>query len=101
VRSKLGEAPVEAAPLKPSPPLLRIGTGGWQVTRLQRLLRTQGCFPEPAAIDGDFGEITEAAVKAFQELNGLQPDGIVGPVTWAALETAPQPVSVSPRLQPV
>jgi N-acetyl-anhydromuramyl-L-alanine amidase AmpD len=101
VRSKLGEAPVEAAPLKPSPPLLRIGTGGWQVTRLQRLLRTQGCFPEPAAIDGDFGEITEAAVKAFQELNDLEPDGIVGLLTWAALQAAPQPVSVPPALQPV
>ena len=103
VRSKLGPGPARAEPaaVKPPPPLLRLGAEGWQVTRLQRLLRTQGCLPEPARIDGDFGEITEAAVKAFQELNDLEPDGIVGPVTWAALQAAPQPVSVAPPLQPV
>ena len=32
-----------------------------------------------------FGEETEAAVKLFQESKGLKPDGIVGPLTWAAL----------------
>ena len=31
-----------------------------------------------AEIDGDFGEITEAAVKAYHEFNNLNPDGIVG-----------------------
>jgi N-acetyl-anhydromuramyl-L-alanine amidase AmpD len=103
VRAKLGETATveEAQPLKPTPPLLRLGAEGWHVKRLQRLLRTQGCFPEPALVDGDFGEITDAAVKAFQELSDLEPDGIVGPLTWAALQKAPQPVSVSPLLQPV
>ena len=27
-------------------------------------------------------------MKAFQELHDLEPDGIVGPMTWRALETA-------------
>lgn len=36
-------------------------------------------------VDGDFGHATEGAVKAFQELNGLNPDGIVGPATRSAL----------------
>ena len=86
--------------LKPADPLLRIGSEGWQVKRLQRLLRQQGLLPEPALVDGDFGEITEAAVKAFQELNGLEVDGIVGPMTWSALQTAE--VGVGGRaLQPV
>lgn len=39
------------------------------------------------AVDGDFGPVTEGAVMAFQEANGLEVDGIVGPKTWAALFT--------------
>jgi N-acetyl-anhydromuramyl-L-alanine amidase AmpD len=94
VRAGLGgaAAPAEtaqtAAPIKPSPPLLRMGSEGWQVTRLQKLLREQGLLAKPAKIDGDFGKLTEAAVKAFQKLHDLTPDGIVGPMTWRALETA-------------
>ncbi len=68
VRARLGSAArlvAAAAPIKPSPPLLLIGSKGWQVTRLQRLLREQGLLPASAKIDGDFGEVTEAAVKAF------------------------------------
>lgn len=105
VRAKLGAAAPADAPaaLKASPPLLRIGSEGWQVTRLQRLLRQHDLFPEPAKIDGDFGEITEAAVKAFQEFSDLEPDGIVGPLTWQALLAADTklPVADSARLQPV
>ena len=105
VRKKLGQAPPPAEPpppLKQSPPLLRIGSEGWHVTRLQRLLRQHGLFPEPAKIDGDFGEITEAAVKALQEFSDLEPDGIVGPLTWQALLAADAPIAAtaSGQLQP-
>lgn len=34
--------------------------------------------------DGDFGEATDAATKAWQTAKGIFPDGIVGDVTWAA-----------------
>ena len=79
-------------PLAPEPPLLRRGDRGWQVKRLQRLLRAHGVFPEPAEIDGIFGELTQAAVHAFQALHDLEVDGLVGPLTWRALLAAvPQP----------
>ncbi|MEO5577129.1 MAG: N-acetylmuramoyl-L-alanine amidase [Gaiellaceae bacterium] len=103
VRAHLGAAPVAAAELKGSPPLLRIGSEGWQVTRLQTLLRRHDLLLEPAQIDGDFGEITEAAVLEFQMLSDLEPDGIVGPLTWRALLAADTelPVAVPVRLQSV
>ena len=93
VRTKLkGSKAKQAATLQPDPPLLRRGASGWQVKRLQRLLRRHGLFPKPATIDGQFGEITEASVEAFQALNGLEVDAIVGPMTWHALQAAPRTV---------
>lgn len=36
-------------------------------------------------IDSNFGSFLTDRVKAFQTEKGLKPDGIVGPLTWAAL----------------
>jgi hypothetical protein len=36
-------------------------------------------------VDGSFGPKTLTAVKNFQQKNGLEVDGIVGPITWAQL----------------
>jgi GH24 family phage-related lysozyme (muramidase) len=64
-------------------PMLREGSDGQHVKRLQILLAAKGFSPGPA--DGDFGPMTEQAVKRFQRTRGLEVDGIVGPRTWAAL----------------
>lgn len=48
---------------------LRFGSSGPAVTRLQQRLRERGF--NTGAIDGDFGENTLAAVKAFQRSVGL------------------------------
>ena len=39
-------------------------------------------------VDGQYGGGTSAAVMDFQRANGLEPDGIAGPKTTAALEAA-------------
>jgi metacaspase-1 len=69
-------------PTSPARPTLRRGSRGQDVMDLQQKLRAQGYF---LVVDGDFGYRTESAVRSFQNANGLNPDGIVGPQTWAAL----------------
>lgn len=70
---------------KADPPTLRVGSRGWQVRRLQRLLEQRGF--DPKQIDGIFGGDTRTAVLAAQAKYGLDEDGVVGPNTWHALET--------------
>jgi lysozyme len=64
-------------------PVLREGATGAAVVTLQDDLTSKGF--SPGASDGDFGPHTLAEVKAFQSANSLTVDGIVGPLTWAAL----------------
>ena len=65
-------------------PILTQGSSGAAVTDLQTLLSNYG-YLSSDGIDGDFGPITEDAVKLFQTVNGLDNDGIVGPLTWETL----------------
>ena len=75
---------------KPKPrvddlPQLKRGDKGEVVRAAQFLLNGRKCSVGLWGADGDFGPATEAAVKAFQRRNDLEPDGIIGPETWAAL----------------
>lgn len=63
-------------------PLLKKGSQGEAVKKLQQTLNGKGY---KLTEDGDFGNKTEAAVKAFQKANGLEVDGEVGPMTWGVL----------------
>ena len=63
-------------------PTLRFGDSGNAVRVLQRLLSSNGY---PVRIDGNFGAVTETAVKAFQSQQSLVADGVVGPKTWQKL----------------
>ena len=62
---------------------LRAGSKGPQVKTLQA--RLASLHYGVGKVDGDFGEKTLAAVKAFQRAKGLVIDGVVGPKTAGAL----------------
>ena len=59
------------------------GSTGAEVKAIQSILN--GKAGAHLAVDGDFGGVTEAAVKAWQTFYRLEVDGIVGPATWATL----------------
>jgi N-acetylmuramoyl-L-alanine amidase len=63
--------------------MLKRGNTGEAVIMLQVALREVGLYKY--RIDGDFGGLTEKAVKDFQQAAGLSSDGIVGNGTWTAL----------------
>ncbi len=63
-------------------PLVRTGDHGHPVRTLQDLLKARGY---PVGGDGIFGPLTEDVVRRFQRAKGLDVDGVVGPLTWAAL----------------
>lgn len=69
---------------------LRIGDRGALVQRVQRALRGREA---QLSIDGMFGRATEAAVQRAQIAEGLTPDGIVGPMTWAAIAALERPTA--------
>ena len=95
VRSYYGNVEiVNNAPIRgytssyPGTPLRR-GSSGPNVVVIQvelnRISQNYPAIPKLATVDGIFGSRTEAAVRRFQEIFDLEPDGIVGKATWYAL----------------
>ena len=81
--AKLYDAtPVNVTPVT-TQPMLRTGSRGDAVRKLQEMLNAKGYTC--GSVDGIFGSKTKAAVLAFQKANGLGADGIVGPLTWGKL----------------
>ena len=65
---------------------LKLGSTGRLVEMLQRTLNAR-LDPSPGlAVDGDFGPLTEAALKSFQRSKQLRATGEVNSETWKALE---------------
>jgi peptidoglycan hydrolase-like protein with peptidoglycan-binding domain len=72
-------------------PVLSRGASGADVLALQTAL---GKLPPGGAyygggLDGDFGPLTETAVRAYQTDRSLVVDGIVGEQTWLSATTLP------------
>ncbi|WP_369222483.1 peptidoglycan-binding protein [Streptomyces sp. R39] len=70
-----------------SPPVLRPGDSGAQVTELQLRLKQVGLYSGDA--DGHYDSKTESAVRTYQFTRGILTDesGVYGPATRAALES--------------
>lgn len=73
-----------------------VGDGGEPLKLRDRPLLYPGC-PDSADVgalqallqlpaNGRYDNVTQAAVRKYQAANGLDPDGIVGPLTWGRLE---------------
>ena len=76
------EIPNEISNEIPKLPSLKRGMSSHNVRKLQELLNKFGYM---TSVDGDFGMITEGAVKDFQRSRGLMVDGVVGSKTWDKL----------------
>ena len=69
-----------------------------KIKDIQQQLAARGYTPGP--IDGIWGRQTAAAVRQFQAKHGLEADGIVGPLTLAALfQGAPAAAGPAPATQ--
>lgn len=79
IENARGDVPLE---------IVKYGSRGPAVKNLQELLNLKGY--DCGSIDGVFGKKTESALKHFQEVNELDPDGVCGHNTWAALIDAPE-----------
>lgn len=68
---------------------LRRGSSGPSVVvvqvELNRISQNYPAIPKLSPVDGIYGSRTEEAVRRFQQIFNLNPDGIVGPATWYAL----------------
>ncbi len=77
---------------------LRFGARNPEVEIIQRALNRIGYA---LRVDGDWGQGTDNAIRALQQLLGLNPDGVMTPQTWAGLRRTmeavrqPQQVLVS------
>ncbi len=84
------DAPIGGSTVSAPAEPLRLDSAGGDVRLLQiRLNRISDNYPSIPKIpypNGIFGFETEAAVRAFQDIFDLTPDGIVGNATWYAVQ---------------
>lgn len=74
-----GASTINAQAAQAAPPSL-------EVVKIQHTVVKAGCSVGRWGADGRMGPATKEAIKCFQRKMGLADDGIVGPITRAALE---------------
>jgi peptidoglycan hydrolase-like protein with peptidoglycan-binding domain len=95
---------LDAARPAPEVTWLTHGDSGDAVKALQHDLRRLGYFSYPSDT-GFYGDATEAAVKAYQQATGQEPDGVAGASLRAAIAAAaaqlpPEGIAIDPALLP-
>jgi|SRR5271166_640319 len=63
-------------------PIEQSGAQGEDIKSIQYFLNAHGSV---LVVDGQYGPLTEAAVRGFQSTHGLTVDGIIGSQTWPVL----------------
>src|SRR5262249_22720468 len=86
------EVPVE------SRPTVKKGSKGSDVGDLQYLLNGTDLAPG-LVVDGDFGSLTDSAVRNYQTSRGLMIDGVAGQQPWSALYND-TPAKPQPQIPP-
>lgn len=70
----------DLAPIVPYPGVLKLGSKGINVKRVQRAVGMN-----EALVDGEYGQRTKSYVQAYQLKKKLKADGIVGEKTWGVM----------------
>ncbi|MBR7098281.1 MAG: peptidoglycan-binding protein [Clostridia bacterium] len=76
---------MEIFPLTPLNTEYKKGDRGFVIAALQWMLReleSKFGFLQPIEVTGIFDDLTENALKSFQQQNALQPNGILDRLTW-------------------
>ena len=94
VTGDVGEVP---APLALGDRELKNYAEGPDVKQLQEALISLGYDCGSYGADGEFGDCTEMALKAFQKAHGCEVDGEYGPETHAALMAALEAANAAPE----
>ena len=85
----VNDAPIQGITSSyPGTPLRRGSTGPYVVvvqTMLNRISQNYPAISKVGTVDGIFGSRTEQSVRAFQQVFGLDVDGVVGKSTWYAM----------------
>lgn len=79
----VSEIPPPPPPTIPPPPTAVSVSTKPGSREIQTALKNAGYYI--GAIDGKIGRMSTKAIEDFQEANGLQVDGKVGPKTWSVL----------------
>ncbi|MEU1232299.1 peptidoglycan-binding protein [Streptomyces sp. NPDC005828] len=83
-------------------PILKQGSDGPAVRKLQQLLNEHVPDLPSLAVDGDFGPVTDGRVREYQRRVEIAVDGVVGPQTWGMLtggEVSQEAAVGTPTLQ--
>ena len=81
----VGPVTWNAFPADPNTQEVKRGSTGAVVSALQNGLKTfagPNTPTDPGPIDGEFGQGTESAVRAYQTTQNITVDGVVGDQTW-------------------